>query len=124
MVAPPPDSPRLPTTPRREEEDVDRSHERQLVEIESRLYREDPRFAEGLGNGQPCRPREYRHTRAWLLLGAALAVLAVGIALAHGLLIATGLVLGGMAGEMFDPQRPARRHRNFPPRPRPQRSSD
>lgn len=92
------------------------SHEKRLGEIESRLHREDPRFARSLGAGRPCRPREYRHTRAWLLLAVALAVLGIGIALAHGLLIATGLVLAGMSGELFDPQRDARRHRNPPPR--------
>ncbi|MGW7298958.1 DUF3040 domain-containing protein [Streptomyces sp. NPDC054829] len=103
---------------------MDRFPDKRLAEIESRLHREDPRFARGLGDGHPCRPREYRHTRAWLLLGTALAVLAAGIVLAHGLLISAGLVLAGMAGELFDPQRPARRHRNFPPRSRPQRPSD
>ncbi len=93
------------------------SHDKRLDEIEARLHRDDPRFARGLGAGRPCRPREYRHTRAWLLLVVALAVLGAGIALAHGLLIATGLVLAGMAGELFDPQRDPRRHRTPPPRP-------
>lgn len=92
------------------------SHDKRLGEIESRLYREDPRFARRIGAGRPCRPREYRHTRAWLLLALALAVLGTGIALAHGLLIATGLVFAGMAGELFDPERDARRHRGPPPR--------
>ncbi|MFJ8486772.1 DUF3040 domain-containing protein [Streptomyces sp. NPDC094038] len=92
-----------------------RSDEKHLGEIESRLHREDPRFADGLGAGRPRRPREYRHTKAWLLFAVALAVLGAGIALAHGLLIATGLVLAGMAGELFDPQRGTRRHRP-PPR--------
>lgn len=92
------------------------THDERLREIESRLHREGPRFARALGAGRPCRPREYRHTRAWLLLAVALAVLGTGIALVHGLLIAAGLVLAGMAGELFDPQRDARRHRNPLPR--------
>jgi hypothetical protein len=92
------------------------SDDKRLNEIEARLHREDPRFASGLGAGRPCRPREYRHTRAWLLLAVALAALGTGMALAHGLLIATGLVLASMAGELFDPQRDARRHRNPPSR--------
>ncbi|MDW8805913.1 DUF3040 domain-containing protein [Streptomyces scabiei] len=92
------------------------SDDKRLGEIESRLHREDPRFARALGTDRPCRPREYRHTRAWLLLALALAALGTGIALAHGLLIAAGLVLAGMAGELFDPGRDARRHRGPPPR--------
>ncbi|WP_030543828.1 DUF3040 domain-containing protein [Streptomyces albus] len=94
------------------------SDERLLGEIEARLHREDPRFAHALGAGRPCRPREYRKPWPWLLLVAALAMLGAGIALAHGLLLATGLVLAGMAGELLDPERDARRH---PPRPRPRR---
>ncbi|MFI6012676.1 DUF3040 domain-containing protein [Streptomyces sp. NPDC051243] len=92
------------------------SDDRRLREIEALLDHEDPRLARALGVGRPCRPREYRHARAWLLLAVAMAVLGTGIALAHGLLIATGLVLAGMAGELFDPERDARRHRIPPPR--------
>ncbi|WDV52628.1 DUF3040 domain-containing protein [Streptomyces coeruleorubidus] len=92
------------------------SDDERLSEIESRLHREDPRFARALGVGRPCQPREYRHLRAWLLLAVALAVLGAGLALGHGLLIATGLVLAGMAGELFDPERDARRHRGPPSR--------
>ncbi|MFD5337786.1 DUF3040 domain-containing protein [Streptomyces hawaiiensis] len=94
------------------------SDDKRLGEIESRLHGEDPRFARALGAGRPCRPREYRHTRAWLLLALALAlaVLGTGLALAHGLLIAAGLVLAGMAGELFAPGRDTRRHRGPPPR--------
>ncbi|MZE81096.1 DUF3040 domain-containing protein [Streptomyces xinghaiensis] len=88
--------------------------DQRLSEIEQRFHREDPRFAHALGAGRPCRPREYRYPWPWLLLAAALAVLGAGMALAHGLLIATGLVLAGMAGELLDPERDARRH---PPRP-------
>lgn len=87
-----------------------------LHEIEARLLHEDPRFARGLGHGRPCPPREYRYARAWLLLAAALAVLGTGIAVAHGLLIAAGLVLAGVAGEMFDPHRGERHRGSGPPR--------
>ncbi|MBA2810357.1 DUF3040 domain-containing protein [Streptomyces acidicola] len=90
--------------------------DQRLHEIEARMHRDDPRFAHALGAGKPCRPSEYRHTRAWLLLAVALAVLGTGTALAHGLLIAAGLVLAGVAGELFDPERAVRRHRNRPPR--------
>lgn len=81
------------------------SDEQRLSEIESRLHRDDPRFAQALGAGRPRRPREYRPLRAWLLLVTALTALGVGVALPQGLLIATGLVLAGMAGELFDPHR-------------------
>jgi hypothetical protein len=77
----------------------------ELGEIESRLRREDPRFARAFADGRPCRPREYRYRRAWLLLTVALGALATGMYLAHGLLIAAGLVFAGVAGELFDPHR-------------------
>jgi hypothetical protein len=94
----------------------DGSDDHRLSDIESRLYRDDPRFARALDAGRPRPPREYRYLRAWLLLAAALAVLCSGIVLSHGLLIATGLVLAGMAAELLDPERDARRHRTSPPR--------
>lgn len=83
-----------------------------LQDIEARLHRDDPHFAEALGAGRPRRPREYRHGRAWLVLTAALTVLGTGIAAGHGLLIAGGLVMAGAAGPLFEPQRaPARGRR-------------
>ncbi|MFF9126367.1 DUF3040 domain-containing protein [Streptomyces sp. NPDC014889] len=87
-----------------------------LGEIAARVYRDDPRFARALRAGRPCRPREYRRTGAWVLLGFALLVLGTGITLAHGLLIVTGMVLAGMAGELCDPRRGPRRQRVPPPR--------
>ncbi|MEY7979504.1 hypothetical protein AB8O53_24675, partial [Streptomyces pilosus] len=54
--------------------------------MSARPHREDPRFARGLGDGRPRRPRAYRYARAWLRLAVAPAVLGAGIALAHGLL--------------------------------------
>ncbi|MGY0490117.1 DUF3040 domain-containing protein [Streptomyces sp. WG-D5] len=77
------------------------SEDTRLDEIAALLEHEDPRFARAFRAGRPCRPREFRRPRAWLLLTVALVVLGSGIALAHGLLIASGLVLAGVAGEMF-----------------------
>ncbi|AOW88151.1 MULTISPECIES: DUF3040 domain-containing protein [Streptomyces] len=88
--------------------------DRRLSEIESRLRREDPRFAQAFADGRPCRPREYRYRRAWLLLVAALGALATGVVLGHGLLIAAGLVFAGVAGELFDPHRRERGTRSPP----------
>ncbi|GAA0648956.1 hypothetical protein GCM10009535_28550 [Streptomyces thermocarboxydovorans] len=85
------------------------SDDERLSDIEARLQREDPRFARALGAGRPRSPREYPRLRAWLLFVLALVVLGGGIALAHGLLIAAGLVLAGLAGEMFGPGRDPRR---------------
>ncbi|MFE5257593.1 DUF3040 domain-containing protein [Streptomyces coelicoflavus] len=87
------------------------SDDRRLTEIASRLHREDPGFVRAFADGRPRRPREYRYRRAWLLLAVALGALATGVFLAHGLLIAAGLVFAGVAGELFDPhrrERPAR----------------
>ncbi|MFH9732785.1 DUF3040 domain-containing protein [Streptomyces sp. NPDC017260] len=90
--------------------------DQRLSEIESRLHRDDPRFSHALDTGRPRSPREYRQRGAWLLFATALAVLGTGIALAHGLLIATGLVLAGVAGELLDPHRRTRANRHSPPR--------
>lgn len=87
------------------------SDHQKLSEIESRLRSEDPRFAQALADGRPHRPREYRYRRAWLLLAVALGALAAGMVLAHGLLIAAGLVFAGVAGELFDPHRRERESR-------------
>ncbi|AQS68433.1 DUF3040 domain-containing protein [Streptomyces pactum] len=94
----------------------DGSDDHRLSDIESRLHRDDPRFAHALDAGRPRPPREYRNLRARLLLATALAVLCSGIVLAHGLLIASGLVLAGIAVESFDPHRHARGGRYPPPR--------
>ncbi|MET7641604.1 DUF3040 domain-containing protein [Streptomyces sp. NPDC005438] len=69
------------------------------------MRRKDPRFARALATGQPCRPREYRHGRAWAVLGLSLLVLTLGLVLRQGLLLASGLVMAGAAGHLFDPQR-------------------
>ncbi|MFE7901979.1 DUF3040 domain-containing protein [Streptomyces sp. NPDC057424] len=83
------------------------SENHRLVDLEARLEREDPRFTRAMRAGRPVRPREYRRTGAWWGLALGVAVLACGIALAQGLLIAGGLVLVGMAAQLADPD-PAR----------------
>ncbi|MCW5251998.1 MULTISPECIES: DUF3040 domain-containing protein [unclassified Streptomyces] len=79
------------------------SHDERLRRIEEGLHREDPRFHRALAEGRPCRPRQYRKWPARLLLAAALAALATGVVREHGLLIAAGLVMAGMAGELLAP---------------------
>ncbi|MFI2780074.1 hypothetical protein [Streptomyces sp. ALB3] len=44
-----------------------------------------------------------RHAWLWLTLG--LVGLVVGIVIGHGLLLAAGLVVAGMSGQLLDPQR-------------------
>ncbi|MFJ2112666.1 MULTISPECIES: DUF3040 domain-containing protein [unclassified Streptomyces] len=79
--------------------------DRRLGDLAERLRQDDPRFADAMRTGTPCRPREYRHGTAWLLLAVALGGLSLGIAVGHGLLIAGGLVLAGAAAHLFDPDR-------------------
>jgi hypothetical protein len=76
-----------------------------LVDLAARLERDDPRFARALGSGRPARPREYRRGGAWGTLAVAVILLAVGMALPEGILVATGLVLAGIAVPLFDPHR-------------------
>jgi hypothetical protein len=82
-----------------------RSGDDPLDDLEARMRNEDPRFARAMARGRPCRPREYRHGSAWLLLAVASALFSLGVALGNGLLIASGLVVAGAAGHLFDPQR-------------------
>jgi DUF3040 family protein len=74
---------------------------RSLAELEEQVERSDPRFARALGSGRPYPPREYRHGRAWLVLVVAGALFVTGALLPQGLLIATAIVVGGVAGHMF-----------------------
>jgi len=76
-----------------------------LEALASATERDDARFARALAEGCPRRPREYRRAHAWWTLSGAGALLFAGIALPHGLLLATGLVLAGMAATLFDPHR-------------------
>ncbi|MCT7353569.1 DUF3040 domain-containing protein [Streptomyces sp. 15-116A] len=81
------------------------SDDERLVDLAARLEQEDPRFARSLSHGRPARPRGFRRTRAWWVLGIGIALLITGVALADGLLIASGLVLSGIAVQLFDPVR-------------------
>lgn len=87
------------------------SDDESLVDLEARLERDDPRFARALATGRPAPPREYRHTGTWWALAAGTAMLVTGVVLADGLLIATGLVVSGIAMHMIDPDRVQRRRR-------------
>ncbi|MFF4029616.1 hypothetical protein ACFYZ2_07560 [Streptomyces sviceus] len=82
-----------------------------MVELAARPERDGPRFARAPGSGRPARPREYRRAGAWGTLAVALALLAAGMALPAGLLVALGLVLAGIAGPLFDPDRGRPRRR-------------
>ncbi|MEU7375958.1 DUF3040 domain-containing protein [Streptomyces albidoflavus] len=84
----------------------DMAHDARLRALEDGLRAQDPRFSEAMDAGEPCVPREYRRGRAWLLLLAGLTALGVGIGIGHGLLLATGLVVSGLAVHLFDPDRP------------------
>ncbi|MFJ6887013.1 DUF3040 domain-containing protein [Streptomyces californicus] len=90
------------------------TYDERLRELEEQLRHDDPGFAEAMSGGTPRPPREYRRRTAWLWLVAGLAVLGIGIAAGHGLLIATGLVVTGAAAHLFDPQRGRQHGRNIP----------
>lgn len=62
--------------------------------LEGRFPPDDPRSA---------RPRRRRRTGARWTLASGVAALVAGVALAEGLLIATGLVLAGVGVQLFDP---------------------
>ncbi|GAA2922816.1 DUF3040 domain-containing protein [Streptomyces argenteolus] len=76
---------------------------------EGRSLNDGPYVADGHGAPRP--PRAYRRGLAWLWLGAGLGALISGIVIGHGLLIAAGLVVAGVAGQLFDPQRRSTRGR-------------
>ncbi|GEC10174.1 hypothetical protein SSP24_78290 [Streptomyces spinoverrucosus] len=92
------------------------SDDERLVDLAARLERNDPRFARALATGRPARPREYRHTGAWWALAAGVAMLVTGVVVADGLLIATGLVVSGIAVQLFDSPHVQKRRRNYPDR--------
>ncbi|MFD8151056.1 DUF3040 domain-containing protein [Streptomyces sp. NPDC059720] len=79
------------------------SDDARLVDLQTRLEREDPGFPRAMRSGRPAPPRRTRRTgpRWGLAVGAVL--LGVGIVLPQGLLIAAGLVVLGMAAQLIDP---------------------
>ncbi|MEU9865222.1 DUF3040 domain-containing protein [Streptomyces sp. NPDC047971] len=81
------------------------SDEERIADLEALLRLDDPRFARGLGEGRPRRPREYRRGRAWLALALALAAIVAGALVPHGLLLATGLVTAAVAVNFLDTRR-------------------
>ena len=66
------------------------SDDERLVDLATRLEHEDPRFVRSLSEGRPARPREYRRTSAWCALVIGVTLLAAGIIVPDGLLIAAG----------------------------------
>ncbi|MGW4229946.1 DUF3040 domain-containing protein [Streptomyces sp. NPDC004980] len=86
-------------------------YDERLSGLDDRSRNDEPCSADGLGHGAPRAPRAYRRGLAWLWLGAGLGALLAGIVIGHGLLIAAGLVVSGVAGQLFDPQRRSSRVR-------------
>lgn len=80
-----------------------RSEDQRPVALAARCACGDPRFPRVMSIGRPRGPRGYRRAAAWWALVAATAVLVVGVILAQGLLIATGLVGVGVAAQLIDP---------------------
>ncbi|MCF3123737.1 DUF3040 domain-containing protein [Streptomyces arenae] len=78
------------------------SDDSRLATIASRLEADDPEFARAMSQGRPYRPREYDRRGTWAVLALMLALLAVGIVIAHGVLIATALVGAGATCHHFD----------------------
>ncbi|MFB4420124.1 hypothetical protein C5F59_003415 [Streptomyces sp. QL37] len=88
-------------------------HDERLRGTEDRLGSDRPE-----SNGGPVRNAASgeRPSSTWLWLTVGIVGLVSGIVIGHGLLIAAGLVVAGMAGQLLDPQR--RRPRDSAPRPR------
>ncbi|MEI5011044.1 DUF3040 domain-containing protein [Streptomyces sp. PmtA] len=86
-----------------------------IAEPEARLLHDDPRFGRALGAGRPRPPREYRRGRARpFLLGAAVVVV-LGMAPVRGPLLASGVVLAGIALHRIDTGRVRHRRPTAPP---------
>jgi hypothetical protein len=85
-----------------------------IAELEARLLHDDPRFARALAAGRPRPPREYRRGRAWPYVVCASLVLSLGMALVHGLLLASGVVLAVIAAYRVDTGRLRRRRPTAP----------
>ncbi|MFF0290877.1 hypothetical protein [Streptomyces sp. NPDC005262] len=69
--------------------------------LEDRMRRKDLHVVRGPDTGRPRRPRAVRRRPAWALLALSLAMLVTGMVLPHGLLLAAGLVMAGMAANLF-----------------------
>ncbi|MFF9851769.1 DUF3040 domain-containing protein [Streptomyces litmocidini] len=76
------------------------SDKERIAALEAVVWRDAPRFARGLCEGRPRRPREYRCGRAWPVM--ALAAVVAGGVVPHGLLLAAGLVMAALAVNLFD----------------------
>ncbi|MFJ6632429.1 DUF3040 domain-containing protein [Streptomyces sp. NPDC091376] len=87
-----------------------RARDERLQALQEQTERTDPRFARGLGTGRPCRPKEYRRGYVRALPPVALAMLVAGLALPQGLLLAAGLVLAGLAAQLWSSPRPRGAH--------------
>lgn len=96
------------------------SDDDRLVDLVNRPQPEIPQFARSLPEVRPARPREDRRPRenrrlgVWCLLALGLALMIAGMVLPDGLLIATGLVLSGIAVQLVDPDRRRNRHSGGP----------
>ncbi|GAA0669976.1 DUF3040 domain-containing protein [Streptomyces thermocarboxydovorans] len=82
-----------------------KSDDERLVDLEARFEQEDPHFSRSFTSGRPARPREFRRARAWWALIIGVGLLIAGLVLPDGLMIAAGLVLSGIAVQLFDPPR-------------------
>ncbi|WP_406143906.1 DUF3040 domain-containing protein [Streptomyces sp. NBC_01012] len=77
-------------------------YDERLRAIEDGLRADHPERADAPGRGAP---RRFRSSRTLLWLAAGVIGLVAGIFIGHGLLIAAGLVVAGMAAQLLDPQR-------------------
>ncbi|POX44326.1 DUF3040 domain-containing protein [Streptomyces sp. Ru72] len=83
-----------------------RFNEDSLRSITEHLQRGDPHLTRALSHHRLAGAHRRHHRgSAWATLALAATALALGIALPHGLLIATGLVLAGITANFFDPLR-------------------
>lgn len=97
-----------------EGEGMSYTDDERIAEPEADLLHDDPRFARALAAGRPRPPRDYRRGRAWpFLLGAAVVVVP-GMAPVHGPLLASGVVLAGIALHRIDPGRVRHRRPTAP----------
>ncbi|MFE9725870.1 DUF3040 domain-containing protein [Streptomyces sp. NPDC005794] len=86
-------------------------YDERLRGIEDRLGNDGPERTATPGRDAP---RGGRPVSTWLWLAVGIVGLVSGIVIGHGLLIAAGLVVAGMAAQLLDPQR--RTSRNSAPR--------